>query len=78
MPKISVSSAASRGRSFASKVTGSKTGKSMGAYASAHPRKAAAMGIAGAAGMGGLMKRRGPGVSKTFANGKRTTSIYKY
>ena len=78
MPKISASSAASRGKSFASKVAGSKIGKSMGAYASAKPKRAAAMGLAGAAGLGGMMKKRGPGVSKKFANGRRTTSMYKY
>ena len=78
MPKFSPSSAASRGKSFASKVTGSKVGKSMGAFASKNPKSSAAMGLAGAAGLGGMMKKRGPGVSKKFANGRRTTSMYKY
>ncbi len=78
MARFSASGAASRGKAFAGRVTGSKIGKSIGAYASANPKKAAAMGMAGAAGMGGIMKRRGPGVSKRFANGRRSTSIYKY
>lgn len=78
MPRMSPGGAAKRGKAFASKVAGSKIGKSVGAYASANPKKTAAMGIAGAAGMGGIMKRRGPGVSKKFANGRRSTSIYKY
>ncbi|MFN9114879.1 MAG: hypothetical protein ACK5XN_32870 [Bacteroidota bacterium] len=78
MARASASRLASGAKSMASRVAGSKTGKSIGAYASAKPKRAAAIGYMGAAGVGGLMKRRGPGVSKKFANGKRSTSIYKY
>ena len=68
----------SRGKAFSSRIAGSKMGKSIGAYASAKPKRAAAIGYMGAAGLGGMMKKRGPGVSRKFANGRRSTSIYKY
>lgn len=70
--------AATRGRSTASRVAGSKMVSSATNYAKANPGRATAMGVAGAMGFGAISKRRGPGVSKTFANGKRSTSIYKY
>jgi hypothetical protein len=49
---MSPGGAAKRGKAFAGKVAGSKIGKSIGAYASANPKKAVAMGMTGAAGMG--------------------------
>ena len=78
MPRGNPMGYARSAKATASKIASSKMGRSIGAYASAKPKRAAAIGYMGAAGVGGLMKRRGPGVSKTFANGKRATSIYKY
>lgn len=76
--KNAAKAAAARGKSTASRVAGSKMVSSATGYAKAHPGRTAAMGVGGAMGFGAISKRRGPGVSKTFANGKRATSIYKY
>lgn len=49
-------------------------GKSIAKAVAKNPGKSAIVGLGAAA----IAKRRGPGVSRRFANGKRSTSIYKY